>query len=111
MYVTEPTLQLALIPQSRHMSQTFTTGVLKMQADHMPDDVFFSVTEAMVVAGEAMESGTSTTLLVITLSDEENSAAVLGGDTSPEAIDALRSLLEQLAERTEESPEVLHITS
>lgn len=80
-----------------------------MQIDHMQDDVFMSVTEAMALAGEAMETGTTETLLVVSLSDDGDSA-ILGGDTRPDAVERLQELLNQLAERTAESPEVLHIT-
>ncbi len=81
-----------------------------MQIDHMQDDVFMSVTEAMALAGEAMESGTTETLLVISLS-EQGDNAVLGGDTTTDTIERLQALLEQLAERSMESPEVLHISA
>lgn len=80
-----------------------------MQIDHMQDDVFISVTEAMALAGEAMEAGTTETLLVVSLSGDGDSA-ILGGDTSAGAVERLHELLSQLAERTVESPEVLHIT-
>lgn len=81
-----------------------------MQIDHMQDDVFMSVTETMALAGEAMESGTTETLLVISLS-EQGDNAVLGGDTTPDAIERLQALLEQLAERSEESPAVVHVSA
>lgn len=83
---------------------------MPLDIDHMPDDVFISVTEALAFAGEAMETSTATTLLVITLDAEQNTA-VLGGDTTPQALETLRTLLDQLADRALESPEVLHITA
>ena len=81
-----------------------------MPIDHMPDDVFISVTEALALASEFVDSPTNQTLLVVTL-DDEQSSAVIGGDTSPESLQKLRALLDALADRTVESPEVLHITA
>lgn len=81
-----------------------------MSFDHMPDDVFIGVTEAMAIAGEFVDSPTNKTLLIVALDEDQNSA-VLGGDTSPEAIENLRTLLDALSERSVDSPEVLHVTA
>lgn len=77
--------------------------------DTMSDDTFMAVTEALALAGEAMEEHQSETLLVVSLSKEGNNA-ILGGDVRAEQIDQLRNLVEELSARAAASDgEVLHI--
>lgn len=78
--------------------------------DTISDETFMQVTEAMGLAGEVMEQHQAETLLVITLSEEGNDA-ILGGDTSPEALEKLQNMLDELRDRAsiEDDGEVLHI--
>jgi hypothetical protein len=78
--------------------------------DTISDETFMQVTEAMGLAGEVMEQHQTETLLVVTLCEEGNNA-ILGGDTSPEALEKLQNMLDELLERagTDADGEVLHI--
>lgn len=69
-----------------------------MNIDKMNDAVFFSVTEALGIAGEAMASGDTETLLVVSLAGDKQSA-VLGGRVTPEAVEQLQALVADLAAR------------
>lgn len=69
-----------------------------MNIDKMNDDTFFSVTEALGVAGEAMAAGDTETLLVVSLAGEKQ-CAVLGGRVTPEAVEQLQALVAVLAAR------------
>lgn len=77
--------------------------------DTIKDDTFMAVTEALALAGEALDEHQSETLLVVSLSADGNNA-ILGGDVKPGQIDQLRNLLDELGARAESSDgEVLHI--
>lgn len=79
--------------------------------DKMDDSTYIAVTEAMALAGDAMEEHQTETLLVISLADGGNNA-ILGGAISDEVIAKLESLVQELSERASASPgEVLHIWS
>jgi hypothetical protein len=69
-----------------------------MNIDKMNDDVFFSVTEALGIAGEAMASGDTETLMVVSLAGDKQSA-VLGGRITPEAVEQLQAMVAELAAR------------
>lgn len=79
--------------------------------DKMSDDTFLSVTEALGIAGDAMERGDTETLLVITLSSDAQSA-VLGGAVTADRIAQLQALLADLSARAEQEGagnHVLHV--
>lgn len=69
-----------------------------MNIDKMNDDTFFGVTEALGIAGEAMASGDTETLLVVTLSGEKQNG-VLGGRITPATLEQLQALVADLAAR------------
>jgi len=77
--------------------------------DNMPDDTFMAVTEALGIAGEAMDEHQSETLLIVSLSSDGNNA-ILGGKINEESLEQLRNLLDELEEKADNSEgEVLHI--
>ena len=73
-------------------------GKLKFNIDEVGDDEFFAITEAVALAGAAMEEKGTSTLLVIRLGDEGNDA-ILAGTVNEQAIEKLEGLLEELKER------------
>ena len=73
-------------------------GKLKFNIDEVGDDEFFAITEAVALAGAAMEEKGTSTLLVIRLGDED-SDAILAGTVNEQAIERLEGLLEELKER------------
>lgn len=73
-------------------------GKLKFNIDEVGDDEFFAITEALALAGAAMEEKGTSTLLVIRLGDED-SDAILAGTVNEQAIERLEGLLEELKER------------
>ena len=66
--------------------------------DTVSDDEYFAVTEAVALAGAAMEEKGTSTLLVIRLGDEGNDA-ILAGTVNEQAIEKLEALMEELKER------------
>ena len=73
-------------------------GKLKFNIDEVGDDEFFAITEAVALAGAAMEDKGTSTLLVIRLGDEGNDA-ILAGTVNEQAIEKLEALMEELKER------------
>lgn len=73
-------------------------GKLKFNIDETSDDEFFAITEALALAGGAMEEKGTSTLLVLRLGDEGNDA-ILAGTVNEKAIEKLEGLLEELKER------------
>ena len=73
-------------------------GKLKFNIDEVGDDEFFAITEAVALAGAAMEEKGTSTLLVIRLGDEGNDA-ILAGTVNEQAIEKLEALMEELKER------------
>ena len=73
-------------------------GKLKFNIDEVGDDEFFAITEALALAGAAMEEKGTSTLLVIRLGDEGNDA-ILAGTVNEQAIEKLEALMEELKER------------
>ena len=73
-------------------------GTQNFNIDTVSDDEFFAVTEAVALAGAAMEEKGTSTLLVIRLGDEGNDA-ILAGTVNEQAIEKLEALMEELKER------------
>lgn len=73
-------------------------GKQNFNIDTVSDDEFFAVTEAVALAGAAMEEKGTSTLLVIRLGDEGNDA-ILAGTVNEQAIEKLEALMEDLKER------------
>lgn len=73
-------------------------GKLNFNIDETSDDEYFAVTEALALAGAAMEEKGTSTLLVMRLGAEGNDA-ILAGTVGEAAIEKLEELLEQLKER------------
>lgn len=82
-----------------------------MNIDKINDDTFLAVTEAMGLAGEALEKGDADLLLVISLVGERESA-VLGGRVTTAAVERLQALVDDLKVRAQaegEGDHVLHV--
>lgn len=82
-----------------------------MSIDKINDDTFLSVTEAMGLAGEALEKGDADLLLVISLAGERESA-VLGGRVDTAQVERVEQLLAELKARAQaegEGDHVLHV--
>ncbi|MCM2317808.1 MAG: hypothetical protein NDI93_00580 [Pseudomonas sp.] len=82
-----------------------------MSIDKINDDTFLSVTEAMGLAGEALEKGDTDLLLVISLAGECESA-VLGGRVTIAQVERVEQLLVELKARALDEGEgdhVLHV--
>lgn len=82
-----------------------------MSIDKINDDTFLSVTEAMGLAGEALEKGDADLLLVISLAGERESA-VLGGRVTSVQVERVERLLAELKARAQtegEGDHVLHV--
>lgn len=82
-----------------------------MSIDKINDDTFLSVTEAMGLAGEALEPGDTELLLVISLAGERESA-VFGGRVSTAQVERVERLLVELKARAQaegEGDHVLHV--
>lgn len=73
-------------------------GKQNLNIDTVSDDEYFAVTEAVALAGAAMEEKGTSTLLVIRLGDEGNDA-ILAGTVNEQAIEKLEALMEELKER------------
>lgn len=73
-------------------------GKLKFNIDEVGDDEFFAITEAVALAGAAMEEKSTSTLLVVRLGDEGNDA-ILAGTVNEQVIEKLEALMEELKER------------
>lgn len=73
-------------------------GKQHFNIDTVSDDEYFAVTEAVALAGAAMEEKGTSTLLVIRLGDEGNDA-ILAGTVNEQAIEKLEALMEELKER------------
>lgn len=82
-----------------------------MSIDKINDDTYLSVTEAMGLAGEALEKGDADLLLVISLAGERESA-VLGGRVDTAQVERVEQLLVELKARARaegEGDHVLHV--
>lgn len=82
-----------------------------MSIDKINDDTFLSVTEAMGLAGEALEKGDTDLLLVISLAGERESA-VLGGRVTSVQVERVEQQLVELKARAQaegEGDHVLHV--
>lgn len=88
-------------------------GQLKFNIDHVSDDQYFAVTEALALSGAVMDEKGADTLLVISMSAEGGNDAILAGSLGEGVMEKLEELLQQLKERAlEEPPEdalVLHL--
>ncbi|WJN61343.1 hypothetical protein [Pseudomonas sp. SO81] len=73
-------------------------GQPKFNIDETSDDEYFAVTEALALAGTAMEEKGTSTLLVMRLGAEGNDA-ILAGTVGQAEIEKMEALLEQLKER------------
>lgn len=75
------------------------------------DSVYMAVTEVMGLSEQAMQKAETQTLLVITLSGKDQSAA-LGGELTAESIEQVQSLLDELKRRAAnegDGDKVLHV--
>ncbi|ATH82844.1 hypothetical protein CO724_17335 [Ectopseudomonas mendocina] len=88
-------------------------GQLKFNIDHVSDDQYFAVTEAIALAGAAFEEKGPETLLIISLGAEGSNDAILAGSLGEGRLEKLEEMLQQLKERAqEEEPDdalVLHL--
>lgn len=75
--------------------------------DKISDDTYMSVTEAMALAGEVMDSHQSETLLVVSLAGEGDNA-ILGGELTTKSLASIRELLDELEAAATCSPGVVH---
>lgn len=73
-------------------------GKLTFNIDETSDDEYFAITEALALAGTAMEEKNTRTLLLLRLGEDGNDA-ILAGTVDETSIEKLESLLHELKER------------